>query len=107
MRFRGKADLFATSELQNQLSSFSVDGCENRYCYIFSKIFVVLQQRNCIQGCCVVSSGTDPADPCAGTIDLRADPSWFLCVARRAVVLLPRVGTLQKLNNHILWVIFI
>lgn len=104
--FRGKADLFATSEPRNRLRSFSVDGCRNRYCYIFSKIFIVLHQTNCLQGYCVTSSGADPAEPCAGTIGLRPDPAWLSCAARGAVVLLPRVGTLQKLKNCIFWVIF-
>lgn len=54
----------------------------------------------------MTSSGADPAEPCAGTIGLRADPAWLSCAARRAVVLLPRVGTLQKLKNCIFGVIF-
>lgn len=65
------------SEAHHRLSGFSADSCKNRYCYAFSEILVGLHQASCVG-----SAGTDAAaEPCAGTGDSSADPSWALGAA--------------------------
>lgn len=65
------------SEAHHRLSGFSADGCKNRYCCVFSEIFVGLHQASCLG-----PAGTDAAaEPCAGTGDSSAGSSWALGAA--------------------------